>query len=78
MMLSSRLSKLERASADTAVEATIIASSEDDARDQLERVMLQGGGPTSVTLEVAGMPPERFMINDKPHEYWVERMEAMQ
>lgn len=78
MSLPTRLARLEGTVGSAAPTVTIVADNEADARDKLEQLMLGSGGSVSVTLEITGQPRERFVINDKPHEYWIERLEAMQ
>jgi hypothetical protein len=78
MSLPTRLARLEGTIGAAVPMVTIVASDEADAQKKLERLMLGSGGRVSVTLEIAGLPSERFVINDKPQEYWVERLEATQ
>ena len=78
MNLPVRIARLENSIAYGPLAVTILADNEADARERLERLMLRTGGPCSVTLEIAGSPPQQFGINDKPHEYWVETMERLQ
>lgn len=78
MNLPIRIARLEEGIAYGPLAVTILADNEADAREKLERLMLSTDGPFSVTLEVAGSPPQQFGINDKPHEYWVGTMERLQ